>query len=210
MDVLYAEKDIMKFELMKNILKDTEINLVSLKSVLDKLPNTKLPSVLDEEENGFININNLALLYYSVFNCPILVTNTSLCFENLEEKYWPKGSYSMKNGKEMTYDEVVLEYSRLAKKFGTIKARFRQEICFMVNETNIFYDNIPSGYFLIVDKPHKEKRSGCGLRRILVDINTNKYYYDMEKCEVNDLVVKWKYHNFFKNILNNHNYRIKR
>lgn len=209
MDVLYATESSIDFETMKSILHEVGINLVNLKSVQEKMPNIKLPKILDKRKYNKVSVNNLALQCYNMFKCPTVVIRKSLCFENLDVKYWPKSEYLMYNGKEMTYDEIVARYSEFAKKVGPIKARFREEICFVVNETNIFYDIIPTGYFLIVEKPHKEKRDGCGLDRVSVDINTNQYYYDMDSYDIDNYAMKWEYKKFFKTILDTHNYKIK-
>ena len=82
-------------------------------------------------------------------------------------------------------------------------ARYQHAICLVLDETKV-YDHmggdIASERFLIVVKPHEKRNEGFPIDSLSVDIESGKYYYDINRtkklAEVDDGFVA-----FFQRVL---------
>ena len=96
--------------------------------------------------------------------------------------------------------------SGLVKVYGNLEARYRNAICFVMDNTHIYETMEPSmesEKFILTDKPHSTiRKEGFPLDSISLDIKTNKYYYDLPEDKLEQLAVEDGFLEFFKNILN--------
>lgn len=96
--------------------------------------------------------------------------------------------------------------SGLVKAYGNLVARYRNAICFVMDNTHIYEAMEPSmesEKFILTDKPHSTvRKEGFPLDSISLDIKTNKYYYDLPEDKLEQLAVEDGFLEFFKNILN--------
>lgn len=96
--------------------------------------------------------------------------------------------------------------SGLVKAYGNLVARYRNAICFVMDNTHIYETMEPSmesEKFILTDKPHSTiRKEGFPLDSISLDIKTNKYYYDLPEDKLEQLAVEDGFLEFFKNILN--------
>lgn len=90
--------------------------------------------------------------------------------------------------------------------YGNLVARYRNAICFVMDNTHIYETMEPSmesEKFILTDKPHSTiRKEGFPLDSISLDIKTNKYYYDLPEDKLEQLAVEDGFLEFFKNILN--------
>lgn len=97
-------------------------------------------------------------------------------------------------------------YSGLVKAYGNLVARYRNAICFVMDNTHIYEAMEPSmesEKFILTDKPHSTiRKEGFPLDSISLDIKTNKYYYDLPEDKLEQVAVEDGFLEFFKNILN--------
>ena len=85
-------------------------------------------------------------------------------------------------------------------------ARYRNAICFVMDNTHIYEAMEPSmesEKFILTDKPHSTvRKEGFPFDSISLDIKTNKYYYDLPEDKLEQVAVGDGFLEFFKNILN--------
>ena len=110
------------------------------------------------------------------------------------------------NGKRLSDDEMIDYHSGLVKASGNLVARYRNAICFVMDNTHIYEAMEPSmesEKFILTDKPHSTiRKEGFPLDSISLDIKTNKYYYDLPEDKLEQVAVEDGFLEFFKNILN--------
>ena len=92
------------------------------------------------------------------------------------------------------------------KVYGNLVARYRNAICFVMDDAHIYEAMEPSmesEKFILTDKPHSTvRKEGFPLDSISLDIKTNKYYYDLPEDKLEQVAVEDGFLEFFKNILN--------
>lgn len=72
----------------------------------------------------------------------------------------------------------------VAKLGGAAKAKYKNAICLIIDEENIFeYDeeDIASEEFLITSKPHYKRTNGFPLDSISIEIESRQYYMDIDE-----------------------------
>lgn len=65
------------------------------------------------------------------------------------------------NGKRLSDDEMIDYYSRLVKIYGNLVARYKNAICFVMDDTHMYEAMEPSmesEKFILTDKPHSTIR----------------------------------------------------
>ena len=89
---------------------------------------------------------------------------------------------------------MIAYYTGLAKQYGNLTAYYKNAICLVLDETQIFETmdpSIASEPFILTDTPHsKIRKAGFPLDCISLDLKTGKYYYDMPKEELEQLAVE--------------------
>jgi 8-oxo-dGTP diphosphatase len=97
-------------------------------------------------------------------------------------------------------------YSGLAKDYGKLVARYRNAICFVMDEKHIYEamePNMESQKFILTDKPHSTiRKKGFPLDSISLDLRTGKYYYDLPEDKLEQVAVEDGFLEFFRNVLN--------
>lgn len=127
-------------------------------------------------------------------------------FENVEEDLQP-GTYVRRvRGKELSDVQMVEYYGNLAKNHGgKLVAKYKNAICLILGENQIFTrmdESIENGPFYMVDKPHKKMVPGFPLDTLSVDIETGKYFQDMdENIAVDKSVIEQGFTKFFEEVL---------
>lgn len=107
-------------------------------------------------------------------------------------------------GKYFTDEEMLEYYSGLAKKYGDLKARYRNGICLVLDEEHIYEsmdESMASEFFLLTSIPHSRiLHKGFPLDSLSVDIETGKYFYDLDGEEMDQLAVEDGFLNFFQRL----------
>ena len=132
--------------------------------------------------------------------------DSGLYFDNVTDEVQPGVHVRNVNGKCLSDDEMIDYYSGLVKVYGNLVARYRNAICFVMDDAHIYEAMEPSmesEKFILTDKPHSTvRKEGFPLDSISLDIKTNKYYYDLPEDKLEQVAVEDGFLEFFKNILN--------
>jgi len=132
-----------------------------------------------------------------VFSC-----DSGLYFDIVPNNFQPGVFVRRPKGKELSDEEMIDFYSNLARKFGNLKAKYKNAICFIFNKDTIFSsdDDVLSGNsFIITSIPHKKQVKGFPLDCLSVN-EKNEYYYDIDK-KVEIIGIKKGFEKFFKKSL---------
>lgn len=200
MKLLYGTANMAKIRHMKEILSDLQLEIVGLGESnvfigeIDECGDTPL-------ENAVIK----AKAYYKVFRAPVFSCDSGLYFDGIEDVDQPGVYVRRVKGKNLTDDEMIEYYSSLAQRLGgTIKARYRNAICLIMEDNRIYtYDglDIASEEFIITSIPHQKRNNGFPLDSLSIDIKSGNYYMDLGSFTEEEKNMSLGFSNFFKKAL---------
>lgn len=180
MKILYGTTNEAKVMYMKERLADDQLQVISLRDVDDSIR----PQV---EESGNSPLDNAiikAKAYYEAYRMPVFSCDSGLYIDGLEKEKQPGVYIRRVKDKTLTDDEMIDYYGKLITSLGgQAKARYRNAICFIIDENNIYTydgDSIASRPFILSNKVHKKRIEGFPLDSLSIDPETGKYYYDQE------------------------------
>lgn len=178
MKILYGTTNPAKLELMRKWLEGVDIELICLKDI-----EGEIPEVAETGDTPLQNAELKARAYYKAFGMPVFSCDSGLYFDDLPELS-PKVHVRNIGGKCLTDDEMIEYYGGLAAKHGDIVARYRNAICFVLDEQHIyteFSDDISGNPFLLTAVPHVKRVEGFPLDSISKYIENGEYCYDSKK-----------------------------
>jgi len=208
MKLLYGTNNQAKLESMKRVTNQLGIEIFGF-SDLRNMPdftNVKLPNIEETGKNPLENAIIKAKEYYKFLRIPLFSCDSGLYFENVDEDLQP-GTYVRRvRGKELSDVQMVEYYGNLAKNHGgKLVAKYKNAICLILGENQLFTrmdESIEIGPFYMVDKPHEKIVPGFPLDALSVDIETGKYFQDMdENLAVDKSVIEQGFTNFFEEVL---------
>lgn len=204
MKLLYGTGNLAKLSAMKNRLEQLDIELIGLNDL--RVEGKNVPEVKEDGNTPLENARRKAMAYYEAFQIPVFSCDSGLYFDNVPDEVQPGVHVRNVNGKCLSDDEMIDYYSGLVKAYGNLVARYRNAICFVMDNTHIYEAMEPSmesEKFILTDKPHSTiRKEGFPLDSISLDIKTNKYYYDLPEDRLEQVAVEDGFLQFFKNILN--------
>lgn len=201
----YNTMPISQDEIRRNILRVKDgIELIGLNDL--RVEGKNVPEVKEDGNTPLENARLKAMVYYEAFQIPVFSCDSGLYFDNVPDEVQPGVHVRNVNGKCLSDDEMIDYYSGLVKAYGNLVARYRNAICFVMDNTHIYEAMEPSmesEKFILTDKPHSTvRKEGFPLDSISLDIKTNKYYYDLPEDKLEQVAVEDGFLEFFKNILN--------
>ena len=208
MKLLYGTNNQAKLESMKRVTNQLGIEIFGF-SDLRNMPdfkNVKLPDIEETGKNPLENAIIKAKEYYKILRIPLFSCDSGLYFENVDEDLQP-GTYVRRvRGKELSDVQMVEYYGNLAKNHGgKLVAKYKNAICLILGENQMFTrmdESIEIGPFYMVDKPHEKIVPGFPLDALSVDIETGKYFQDMdENLAVDKSVIEQGFTKFFEEVL---------
>ena len=177
MKILFGTGNQAKLDVMRRRLEELNIEIIGLKDI-----DMEIPEIEEDGETPLENARKKALGYYHAFQIPVFSCDSGLYIENIPEEIQPGVHVRTIQGKYLTDDEMLDYYTKLAAKYGDLKARYRNAICLVMDEKHIYEgmeENMASEPFLITSKPHSTiRKEGFPIDSISIDIKTGKYYYD--------------------------------
>lgn len=204
MKLLYGTGNLAKLSAMRNRLEQLDIELIGLNDM--RAEGKIAPKVIEDGNTPLENARLKAMAYYEAFQIPVFSCDSGLYFDNVPDEVQPGVHVRNVNGKCLSDDEMIDYYSGLVKAYGNLVARYRNAICFVMDNTHIYEAMEPSmesEKFILTDKPHSTiRKEGFPLDSISLDIKTNKYYYDLPEDKLEQVDVEDGFLEFFKNILN--------
>ena len=204
MKLLYGTGNLAKLSAMRNRLEQLDIELIGLNDL--RVEGKNVPEVKEDGNTPLENAMLKALVYYEDFTITLFSCDSGLYFDNVPDEVQPGVHVRNVNGKCLSDDEMIDYYSGLVKTYGNLVARYRNAICFVMDNTHIYEAMEPSmesEKFILTDKPHSTvRKEGFPLDSISLDIKTNKYYYDLPEDKLEQVAVEDGFLEFFKNTLN--------
>lgn len=204
MRLLYGTGNPAKLSAMKSRLELLDIELIGLNDL--RAEGKTIPEVVEDGNSSLENARLKALAYYKAFRIPVFSCDSGLYFDNVPDKVQPGVHVRNVNGKCLSDDEMIDYYSGMVKRYGNLVARYRNAICFVMDENHIYEAMEPSmesEKFILTDKPHSTiRKKGFPLDSISLDIKTNKYYYDLPENRLEQVAVEDGFLEFFKKVLN--------
>ena len=204
MKLLYGTGNLAKLSAMRNRLEQLDIELIGLNDL--RAEGKIIPEVIEDGNTPLENARLKAMAYYEAFQIPVFSCDSGLYFDNVPDEVQPGVHVRNVNGKCLSDDEMIDYYSGLVKVYGNLVARYRNAICFVMDDAHIYEAMEPSmesEKFILTDKLHSTiRKEGFPLDSISLDIKTNKYYYDLPEDRLEQVAVEDGFLQFFKNILN--------
>lgn len=208
MKLLYGTNNQAKLESMKRVTNQLEIEIFGFSDlkIMQDFKNVKLPDIEETGKNPLENAIIKAKEYYKILRIPLFSCDSGLYFENVDEDLQP-GTYVRRvRGKELSDVQMVEYYGSLAKNHGgKLVAKYKNAICLILGENQMFTrmdESIEIGPFYMVDKPHEKIVPGFPLDALSVDIETGKYFQDMdENLAVDKSVIEQGFTKFFEEVL---------
>ncbi len=204
MKLLFGTGNQAKLSVMKSRLEKIDIELIGLSDL--RAEGKSIPEVLENGDTPLENARLKALAYYEAFQMPVFSCDSGLYFDNVPEEVQPGVHVRNVNGKCLSDEEMMKYYAGLVRQYGNLVARYRNAICFVMDDNHIYEAmdaSMDSEEFMLTDKPHSAiKKKGFPLDSISIDIKTGKYYYDLPTENLERLAVEDGFLLFFKKILN--------
>lgn len=208
MKLLYGTNNQAKLESMKRVTNQLGIEIYGFGDLrnMPDFKNVKLPNIEETGKNPLENAIIKAKEYYKVLRIPLFSCDSGLYFENVDEDLQP-GTYVRRvRGKELSDVQMVEYYGNFAKNHGgKLVAKYKNAICLILGENQLFTrmdESIEIGPFYMVDKPHEKIVPGFPLDALSVDIETGKYFQDMdENLAVDKSVIEQGFTKFFEEVL---------
>lgn len=202
MKLLFGTGNKAKLNVMKIRLEPLGIDLIGLEDVKKK--GYTVPSVSETGNTPLENARQKAMAYYQAFKMPVFSCDSGLYFDEVPDEIQPGVHVRNVNGRCLSDDEMIAYYTGLAKQYGNLTAYYKNAICLVLDETQIFETMDPSianEPVILTDTPHsKIRKAGFPLDCISLDLKTGKYYYDMPKEELEQLAVEDGVLAFFEKI----------
>ncbi|MCI8787969.1 MAG: hypothetical protein HFH92_02450 [Lachnospiraceae bacterium] len=198
MKLLYGTGNPAKLESMRRRLADLDLEILGLGDM-----DRKAPKVPEDGNSPLENARQKALAYYDFFGIPVFSCDSGLYFEGLPQELQPGVHVRTVQGRCLTDQEMLDYYGSLAKKYGNLKARYRNAICLAMDSEHIYEsmeESLASEYFLITAVPHSRIRhQGFPLDSLSLDLKTRKYFYDLGEARTDQVAVEDGFPEFFKN-----------
>lgn len=204
MKLLFGTGNQAKLSVMKSRLETIGIELIGLNDL--RAEGKSIPEVAESGKTPLENAKLKAMAYYEAFQMPVFSCDSGLYFDNVPDEVQPGVHVRNVNGKCLSDEEMIVYYAGLVRQYGNLIARYRNAICFVMDENHIYESMDPSmdsEKFILTDKPHSAiRKKGFPLDSMSIDMKTDKYYYDLSADELEQFAVEDGFLLFFKRVLN--------
>lgn len=197
--ILYGTGNPAKLDAMRRWLRTIGIEIIGLREL-----NVAIPAVPENGKTPLENARQKAEAYYRAFHKPVFSCDSGLYFENVPQEKQPGVHVRNVNGKCLSDEEMVAYYSGMAKTYGDLVARYKNAICFVLDEDHIYEAMEPSmesEAFLLTSRPHERRKKGFPLDSLSLDIRSGKYYYDLRPEELDQVAVEDGFLKFFQKLV---------
>jgi 8-oxo-dGTP diphosphatase len=182
MRFLYGTANPAKLDSMRRMLMGLGLEIIGLNDI------KKTIEAVDESGNNPLeNARLKALAYYRATNIPVFSCDSGLFIEGIESEKQPGVHVRRVKGRVLTDEEMIAYYTEIAAYLGGYaKAKYKNAICLVISDHEIYqYDgeDISSESFFLAAKPHVNRTAGFPLDSISVEIESGKYYMDLEASE---------------------------
>lgn len=195
--LLYGTGNPAKLNDMRKALSSLDLEIVGLRDMEKAAP--------DVPENGNDPLENAcekAMAYYRFYKIPVFSCDSGLYFDGVPDVDQPGINVRNIGGKRLSDSEMIVYYGLKARQYGKLKARYKNAICLVMSESEIYKSMDESLWgkpFYIVGYPHEKRVEGFPIDSLSVDIESGKYFYDLPATEDNRF--DEGFCGFFKNAL---------
>ena len=212
MELLYGTTNQAKLESMRRITKILGIDIIGLEDIMARpeFCDVKMPQIDESGSNPLENAKIKAFSYYKTFGVPVFSCDTGLYFDEVEEQKQPGTHVRRIGNKELSDVEIIEYYGNLAESYGgRLTAKYKNAICLVLSENKIFSSmdsSLEIEPFYLVSKPHAKIVAGFPLDALSVQIESGKYFQDLEQnLAVDKKTIEQGFYQFFKGILDKNN-----
>lgn len=204
MKLLYGTGNPAKLAVMKTRLQNLGIELIGLSDLKEE--GMTIPQVQEDGETPLENARQKAMAYYKVFQMPVFSCDSGLYFDHVPDEVQPGVHVRNINGKCLSDEEMIEYYAGLVRQYGKLTARYKNAICFVMDEDHIYEameQSMESEPFILTDIPHSTiRKEGFPLDSMSINRKTNQYFYDLPSDQLNQIIVEDGFLQFFKKVLN--------
>ena len=151
MKLLYGTGNLAKLSAMRNRLEQLDIELIGLNDL--RVEGKNVPEVKEDGNTPLENARLKAMVYYEAFQIPVFSCDSGLYFDNVPDEVQPGVHVRNVNGKCLSDDEMIDYYSGLVKAYGNLVARYRNAICFVMDNTHIYEATVLGAVINIILDP---------------------------------------------------------
>ena len=205
--IIYGTGNPAKLDGMKRWLEPLGIHLIGLMEFAEKA-NVEIPSIAEDGISPLENARKKALGYYHAFHMPVFSCDSGLYLDGVPEEKQPGVHVRRIDGKYLTDEEMLEYYTELIRKYGEngrLKARYKNAICLVLNDKEIYEAMEPGmeseAFLLTSERRYAVRQKGFPLDSISIDIKTGKYYYDLDESELDQVAGEKGFLEFFEKIL---------
>lgn len=212
-EIIFGTGNSAKIAYAKRALEGLPLHVVGLKQAAEAR-GILLPEIKETGNTQLENAELKAESYFRLFKSPVFSCDSGLyLWNNMTGEPLPKeeqpGIHVRGRGEHrLSDDELLAHYIGLVKKYGQIRARYKNAVCLIwdddIRESGMGED-LWGEAFLLTDVPHKKRVPGFPLDGISLDLKTQKYFYDMEGNSQDDVVSNDGFRHFFCNFLEKYN-----
>lgn len=199
--LLYGTGNQAKLFAMRRNLEPLGLRIIGL----NEIDRTRfvIPEVSEDGMTPLENAEKKALAYYRAFRMPVFSCDSGLYFEGVPDAEQPGVHVRTVRGKTLTDEEMQEHYTGLARKYGDLKAVYRNGICLVIDENHVYgamEKSMESEPFLITSRPHQDgiRQKGFPLDALSVHIKTGRYYYDLAESDLDGIAVGEGFTSFFR------------
>ncbi len=196
-----------------------EAKIASMRRTLKGLPFTitgpgqaaaqrgiRVPEVEETGATPLENARQKAQGYYRLFHSPVFSCDSGLYLWNHatgEPLLEQPGVQVRGRQKERYSDQELLDrYVGLVRKYGPVRARYQNAVCLIWDEQirgESMEEDLWGEPFLLTDVPHPTRRvEGFPLDGISLEIESGKYFYDLEEDSQDTLAAEKGFARFFR------------
>lgn len=188
MEIVYGTGNQAKILAMKRALKGLPVEISGIIQAA-AARGMELPRIEETGSTPLENARIKAEAYFKLLGSPVFSCDSGLYLWNhhtgrpLPKEEQPGVCVRGRMEKRRSDDELLAIYTGLVRKYGLIRARYKNAICLIWNEevrAESMAEDLWGEEFLLTDRPHPKRVEGFPLDSISIDIHTGKYYYDIK------------------------------
>lgn len=181
MQLLFGTYNPAKVKMLRKLLAPLGITMIGLSDLEVRPP--------EADETGATPLENArikALVYHHATGMTTLAADSGLYLDGVSSEQQPGEHARRLNGERMDDEAMIAYYAGVARSHGgRVAARYRNALCIAFADgrtADIFDDSVASDAFYLVDTPHMRRTPGFPLDSLSVEIQSGKYYFDLDRA----------------------------
>lgn len=197
--LIYGTTNAAKLKVMREATAGLPLDIIGLCDLREP-PDVRFDeSGRDPLENAVIK----AHAYYDALLRPVFSCDSGLFFDGLPEALQPGVHVRRVEGRTLNDEEMIAYYGGLARRYGTLRARYRNAICLVTGESEIrsMDENLSSEWFGITEALHGTYLKGFPLDAMSVRLSDGAPYLELGEEANRELYHMEGFRRFFETFL---------